>query len=480
MADWSVISQSPQIRALVQDNGLQRAFHDALFPAMLFRQEASPIFWPANVGDNQVFTGRGLLAPDMAPMQPGLDPIPDTWTSEQWTAQAQKWVKTIDTYMPNSVVAIANLFYSNVQQLGLAAAQTANRLTRNKLFSAALSGVTQSTAATNGGNTIAVRSLNGFTRARNPTAALGSPVQFQTVSANNPLPVRIMQSNGSEVTRNVTGYASTAYTLRGQQVTNDEQGPGVLTFDGAPITTLIRGYVIAVDASYLWRVGGGLVNDGITTANRLTLADIRAAVARLRNMNVPTHPDGYYHCHLDPTSESEIFADAEFQRLNTASLGEHFMYRQFALGVVLGCIFFRNNESPQPTSVLNGLIASPVYNPNDPFVGDLYATGINTGAQLHYAIFTGGDACKEYYLDMSGMITEAGLLGKIGEYTGHLTNNGIDIMADRIDLILRPPLDRLGEKVASTYRMAGDFVCRTDCATGDAARFKRTCAIVHG
>ena len=64
--------------------------------------------------------------------------------------------------------------------------------------------------------------------------------------------------------------------------------------------------------------------------------------------------------------------------------------------------------------------------------------------------------------------------------TGIGTNSYSLMEQGRIDLILRPPLDRLGEKVASTYRMAGDFVCRTDCATGDSARYKREVSVVHG
>ena len=478
--DFSIISQDPTIRAMVQDQALQRAFHDALFPAMLFRAEASPIFWPANVGDTQVFTGRGLLSPDMAPLKPGTDPEPDSWTAEQWTAVAQEWAKAVDTFMPNSIVAIANLFYANAQQLGLAGAMTLNRLVRNKLFNAALSGNTVSDTGCSGANTLHVKSCSGLTTARRPDVSTGSAVQFSAVSATNPLPVRIMQSNGTEVTRNITACAldAIADTVNGG-TRYDERGGGTITFDGSPITVSARGYVVASDASYVVRVGGGNQVDVIGPNDTLKLADIRAAVARLRLMNIPTHADGRYHCHLDPISESEIFGDAEFQRLSTATLGENYMYRDFAIGDKLGCIFFRNNECPLPTSVLGGTITTPIFNLHDPFGGELYSSGTNTGTPVHRAIFTGGDACKEYYLDTSGLITEAGLNGKIGEFSGRLHNNGIEIMADRIELILRAPLDRLQQKVSAAYRFAGDFVIRTDSATGDAARIKRMVCIEH-
>jgi hypothetical protein len=87
MADFSVIASSPAIRAIVQENLLERAFHDALFPKMLFRGEAEVVAWPAHVGDSMAFTGVGLMGVDMKPIAPGADPLPASYTYEQWTAQ---------------------------------------------------------------------------------------------------------------------------------------------------------------------------------------------------------------------------------------------------------------------------------------------------------------------------------------------------------------------------------------------------------
>ena len=471
---FSVISQDPQIRSLVQDNALQRAFHDACFPALLFRGEATPVLWPCNVGDVQVFSGRGLLTPDMSPLAPGTDPEPSSYPVEQWTAVARQYAKpSIDTLMPNAIFAIVNLFYANVQQLGLVAAQVCNRLTRNRLYNAALSGSTVSDIGCTGANALHVKSLNGLTTARRPDLTTGSPVQFQPVSANNPLPVRIMQSNSAEVTRNITAFVA--------DTTGDETGPGTITFDGAPITVSARGYVISSDASYIVRAGGGNQVDAIGSNDTMSLSAIRAAVARLRLMNIPTHPDGYYHCHLDPISEQQIFGDAEFQRLHTASLGESHAMREFTVGGVReGCIFVRNNEAPLPTSVVGGTVAAPAFSQQDPFAGELYSSGISTGVPIHRPIVTGGDGCKEYYADTSGLISEAGLTGKVGEFAGRLHNNGIEIMADRIELILAAPVNRMQDKVRASFRWIGDMVARTDAATGDAARYKRQVAIETG
>ena len=83
MPDFSPILQAPEVRALVQQNILERAFHDSLFPRMLFRGEATPVVWPANVGDTMVFTGVGLIKPKLNPLTPGSDPVPSDYQKEQ-------------------------------------------------------------------------------------------------------------------------------------------------------------------------------------------------------------------------------------------------------------------------------------------------------------------------------------------------------------------------------------------------------------
>ena len=178
MPDFSVIAQAPEIRALVQDGILERAFHDALFPRLLYRGEATPVLWPANVGDRMIFTGTGLLPKSQRPIVPGNDPTPQTFTSEQWEAVAQQYAATIDTHMPTSMVAIANLFYRNAQQLGLQAGQSMNGIVRNKLYNASLAGHTVVDGAQGPVNTIRVKRINGFTRARRPDLAAGSPVRY--------------------------------------------------------------------------------------------------------------------------------------------------------------------------------------------------------------------------------------------------------------------------------------------------------------
>lgn len=465
MPDFSVIAQAPEIRALVQDGILERAFHDSLFPKLLFRSEATPVLWPGNVGDRMIFTGTGLLPKNQRPLVPGADPTPKSFSAEQWEATAQQYADSIDTHMPTSMNAIANLFYRNAQQLGLQAGQSLNGVVRNRLYNSGLSGWTVVDGAQAAVNVVRVKRLNGLTRARRPDLVAGSPVRYDPVSSSNPLPIKIFA--GSELSRNVIGFTP--------DTAGDEVGPGTITLDGAAVTVADRDYVYALSATKMVRVGGGNKVDDVGASDLFRLADVRAAVARMRQQNVPEHQDGYFHCHLDPTSEAQIFADGEFQRL-LQSLPDYYMYKQFGIGVLLGTIFIRNNEAPQVDTVIGGSTA--VYSLDDNFAGELYNNGTIAGVKIHRPLFTGQGGIMEYYQDLAGLLTEAGITGRTAE--PRITNNGIDVFTERIQMIIRAPLNRLQDMVSTTWKFIGDWPVRTDGAVGDAAYYKRVVVVEHG
>lgn len=472
MPSFSIISSAPEIRRLVQENILERAFHDALFPRMLFRAAATPVLWPANIGDSMVFTGVGLMTPDLRPLTPGTDPAPGTFTYEQWSAQLQQYAGSIDTAMPDTIVAIANLFLRNAQQLGMKAAQSMNRMVRNRMYGGALSGWTTCVTQINAGAlAVDVYRLNGFTRARNPALLAGSPVKFEAISTSNPLTIYMVLDDGSIHTASATAFTPTNV--------GDEVGTGNITFTPAipgGRNVPARGAIYSIDRTSMVRVGGGMKDDDVGANDYFTFASLRSAVARLRLQNVPEVEDGRYHGHLDPVSEGQFFSDAEVQRMLT-SLPDYYMYRQFAIGEIGGVVLFRNTENPLPETVYGG--TSETYSLLDPFPGQMYNNGnVTTGVKLHRVLMYGAGSIFEYYKDLSGLITEAGLAGKVGDF--RITNNSITVASDRIQLIIREPLNRLQDLVSTSYKFIGDWPVRTDCATGDAARHKRQIVIAHG
>jgi hypothetical protein len=170
-----------------------------------------------------------------------------------------------------------------------------------------------------------------------------------------------------------------------------------------------------------------------------------------------------------------VFADQEWRQLLT-SLPDYYMYRQFALGELLNTVFFRNSECPVPETVEGGDTAT--FTQDDPFAGELYNDGTTAGVKVHRALFTGQGGIYEYHQDLSGLMTDAGITGKVGE--PRVTNNSIEVFTDRIQLILRSPLNRLQDLVSTSWKFIGDWPVRTDATTGDAARYKRFVVVMGG
>ena len=470
MPDFSIILQSPDVRALVQENLLERAFHDSLFPRLLFRGEAAPVQHPGQAGDTIVYTSQGLIKPKLRPLVPGVDPVPSTYQSEQWIGQLQQYGDTVDVHMPTSGAAAASLFLRKAQQLGMSGGMSLNRASRNALYNAAEAGWTVADGAQGPAATIRVKRLNGFTRARRPDLALGSAVGYAPVSGNNTLAIRIWDTTGAAawVSRQVSTYTP--------DTVGDETGPGTITITGGTVTVTDRAAIQALDRTSHVQVGGGESTDAIGAGDHVKLADIRSAVTRFWDQNVPENADGFFHLHLDPTQHGQVFSDSEWNRLFTATGVDSVQYRNFALGQVLGCAVFRNSECPKTDTVDPG--DGVTFSQDDPFAGELYSNGLATGPRVHRSLLVAQGAMLEHYSDLGALLTEAGIAGKIAE--PRITNNGIEVFTDRVQLIIRQPLDRLAQMLAVTWNFIGTFVVRTDNTTGDAARYKRVQAILGG
>ena len=462
MAAGVVLGIPPAILQLVQTNLLERAFHDALVPALLYRQEALFEEWVANVGTQVVMSRAGLLAPSIVPLQPGNDPIPQTLTYEQWVVTMARWSGTIDTHMPTAMLSNADQFLRNIQQLGIHAGQTINRVSRNALFQPYLSGQTMSTVVTASTDTqIQVASVNGFTTVVNPATGV-RPV---AVSSATPLAITI-QFGSLVLTNTVIGY-----TLNNP---NDPNSPGVLLL-GSQVGQVVtaRSPVLSNVAPVVVRAGGGAGVDAVSAADTLTLQDINNAVQVLRTNSVQPHDDGWYHGHLPPIMNAEVFADPAWQRLNTA-LPDHSNYKQGWVNPTLGVMFIMNAESPTPQTI-SGLVSTGN-------AGAQYAFDVggevtnNLGVNINRTIITGKGALLERGFDESQYIGEAGVTGKIGEFD--VVNNGLSIGTDRIRLVIRSPLDRLQDVVSSTWSITTAFAAPSDItATSGPSLYKRAIVI---
>ena len=452
-----VVAFNPSLVNSIQDRTLVRVFRDALYPRLLYRGEASPELWVVNLGNTQTFTRTGTIAPSTRPVQANQDPAPSGYTAEQWNATALQYGGTIDTHMPTSYVSLASLYLRNMHQLGLHSGQSLNRIVRDKVYNGYTAGNTVVRTTVGAGATFTVVSLNGFTNVQ----LNGRPTP---VSAANPLPITIV-IGGTPTNFNVTGFTP--------DTAGDEIHGGTLTVTPAHAGLTARDPVLASNRSQVINTGGSVSIDGIGSGDQFTMADIRASVAQLRRNNVPTHEDGSYHCHLDPDSESQVFGDNEFQRLNQ-SIPDYIHYREFALAHIAGVTFYRNTEAPLASTVDQNPLTGFTFAPELENV-----PGAGAAVQIHRPLFTGQGYIEEKYLDESKYISDAGVQGKIGEFA--VVNNGIQVMTERIRLILRAPQDRFQQQTSTTWSFSGDWPLPTDATnTASSADFLRAVVVQHG
>lgn len=449
---------------LLQDNTLMRVFQDALFPKLIYRMEAWPEKWDAGQGERKIFTRSSLLSATPDALDPDTDPVPVNEEYEQWEVLCNQYSKTTDVNTAVSRTTLANLFLRKGKTLGLNAGQTINRLARNKLFCAYTGGHTVTDNAGAPSTSVTVASLNGFTQVVVDGQLVG-------VSTANPLAITI---------------GGTAASVTGATPTDSAQplGPGTLTL-AAGITFAAGDAVVASNAATIIRSGGGTSVDALSATDRLTLADIRRAIAILRANSVPPHDDGKYHVHLDPIAEDQLFSDPEVQNLNEGRF-DGAMYQDFVVGHLVRAYFYGNEESPGAINGANSsnvgtLIQSRPANAASAMLGpEIWAEVMNSaGVPVVRTIVTGGGALYENYVDESEFLTEAGVQGKIGEFS--IINNGVQVSTDRIRYIIRAPQDRLQQQVAQTWSWMGDFGVPSDQLGGrTSSRFKRAVVIESG
>lgn len=456
------VTLNASLAAAIQSSTLQRVFREALFPRLLYRLEAIPEVWAQNLGQSSTFTRKGTIEPSTRPVTPNQDPPLSDYDIEQWSVTASQYGRSIDTHMPTSYVSLASVYLANVHQLGLNAGQSLNRIFRDAMFNAYVGGNTVTTAVETT-TSLAVANLPGFVTQLKDG-------QQQAISPSNALLISIPFFNtGGAPALGVDLYQVTAVS---PAVAGDFIHAGTLTITPTLAGSLPAGSaVLAANRSRIVYSGGGNSVEDVTTANQFRLADVRAAVAQMQFDNIPAHEDGSYHLHLDPISKSQIFGDNEFQRIHQGqAIPGYVHYERFAIAHMLGCTFYDNTEAPTSATCSQNPLTGATTG---------FALTNSSGVAIHRPIFTGQGTLEEKYLDESKYISEAGVQGKIGEFS--INNSGVQVLTERIRLILRAPQDRFQQLTSTTWSWSGSPAVPTDAtATSSPAAFKRAVVVVHG
>lgn len=406
------------IQGMLQNGLLDRMFRDAMVPQFLFPQIADAEPWQGGLGDTKTFTRKGLLASASTPTT-GSDPSPSTYTIEQWSVIMDQYSNTMDTNMLGSAMAAANKFLADIDNLGVNAGQSINEVARNKLFAAYAGGRTWATSASTTSTALVVQSVNGF--------------QFNNV---NGVPTAVSGANPLSVT--VNGVPNT--------VTGVNAGTNTLTL-GTAISASVGWAVVAGNAPVTIRATGNTAYD-LSASNLVTFANFRSAVARLRKMSVPTI-GGYYVAHIDADTEAELFSDADFKQALQGRVDSP-VFRDLSIGRFGGIDWVRNIVTP----TVQG--------------------GSGQNMTVHRPIVMGGSALMAAPFDGQGSLLSGTGVEDVPEIRQINAAPGVDV-----ELIIRPPQDRLQQVVASTWAWTGDFGVPTDSGSGDAALYKRAVVIEH-
>jgi N4-gp56 family major capsid protein len=408
------------IQAIMQNGILDRTFRDALVPQFLFPAIADSEPWQGALGDTRTFTRKGLIAPTTTPLAGADISGASTYSVEQWSVVMDQYGLSVDTNMLQSSMTLASKFLADVQTLGISAGQSLNRIARDKMYKAYAGGRSWGTTTAGSDTSFIVNSVNGFTT----NLVNGVPT---AVSAGNPLNVTI---------------AGVANTVTGVNV-----GTSTLTLGTARADTA-GDYIVAANAPVSVRTATRNSPYDAQAADVATLALFRAAVVRLRKMNVPTI-GGYYTAHIPPDTEAELFADTDFKQALQGRVDSP-VWRDLSIGRFAGIDWVRNNEVPTIAGGSSGTVT--VFRP----------------------IVVGAGVAVAAPFDGIGS-----LLGGTGVEDVPSVRMIPAAPSTEVALIVRPPADRLQQVISTSWSYTGDFGVPSDSGTGDAALFKRAVVVDH-
>lgn len=407
------------IQAIMQNGILDRVFQDALVPEFLFPAIADSEPWQGGLGDTKTFTRKGLIAPTTTPLAGADIASASTYSVEQWSVTMDQYGISVDTNMLQSSMTLASKFLADIATLGVNAGQSLNQIARNKLYNAYMGGRTWCTTSATTDTSMIVSSVAGFTT----VLVNGVPTP---VSASHPLTV------------NIAGVANT--------VTGVNAGTSTLTLGTTRIDTA-GDYIVAANAPVSIRATGNSAYD-LGSTNVATLANFRAAVVRLRKMNVPTE-GGYYVAHIPPDTEAELFNDADFKQALQGRVDSP-VWRDLSIGRFSGIDWVRNNEVPSIAGHSDGSV--PIFRPIVVGAGAIVAAPFEGIGSLLAG--TGVEDVPSVRMVAAAPTTE-------------------------VALIVRPPQDRLQQTISTSWAWTGDFGIPSDSGTGDTALYKRAVVVEH-
>lgn len=410
------------LQSIIQQNILEREFQDPIVAKLGFRAIADRETIPNRVGETVTKTRRGLLQVDTNPLKSTQNTnfdngmTPQQWGVEQYTLTMAPYGITLDLNTTTDRVGIASQFVANASALGENAMRTLDTLARDALFAVYMGGNTWVTTTLGApATTVAVDDVRGF------LATWNSKGQPTAVTAQDPILVNF--NNGGTITQyTCTGVATdttnTSITPNGMS--------GVLTFSGNVSTQNGTQYnaVVRKDAPVVLRPQASNVMRATTKAlvagDTLQMTNqILMATSTMRDNNVPTI-DGYYHWYGDNMTLMGLFKDQDFKDLYKTQYGAT-EYKQGTVFDIMGVKFIPTNMAIQQT------------------IG---------GLRIRRSIICG-----------AGTLVEGDFEGQDAQ---DVSDDYLKSTVEAITMITRPPMDRLAEIIAQSWKWIGGFTVPSD------------------
>ena len=406
------------LQGIIQQNFLEQEFKEPLQSKLAYRSIADRESVPNKIGETVTKTRAGLKAPVTTPSNPSANTnldngmTPTTFSVEQYSLTLNQYNDTIDLNIITNKVGLGDQFLKNARVNGTQAAQSLDRIARNKLFNAYMGGNTRVRTTLGGaGVTISVDDIRGFQTTFN---AVG-----QVVAVSPSFPVNVTVGANVYVLNSVAVDGSNVSTAFGGISGTLTFASAVSVIDGTALNAAVH-----ANASTILRPSGRATTAGLTGADILTMGLLLDAQAQLRN-NAPMEA-GNMKAFLDNKSMRQLFADPDFKTLFQGQYGS----REYVDGMVfnlLGIDFVPTTEAP---------VQAPS--------GNVVVTVRRPILVIQGALIEG---------DFAGM--------------AEMIENEAQIVSvvDEVAMVTRPPLDRLGQIIAQSWYWIGDFCAPSDQTT---------------
>ena len=455
----SLLALNPFLVGLIQQGYLERIMKEALVSETLFRRDIPSDVFQGKIGERKYIPRSGLLPISLVPGVPGVDPIPGNYAREAYYAEMRSYPGTVDAYLPHDYIGVVKESTEKAQKIGIQAAQTIDRLARQSLYRAYLAGNTNAVAAAGiGAFNIQVASLNGFTESNVATTGMPAPV-----SATNPL---VITFGGLEPARNVVAFAPNNPA--------DPLGPGILTINAAlTVGVALREAVLAQNRSLVIYSGGGNSVDNIAAGDTLTMADLVNATGQLRRgpASVPMF-GGAYRAHMPVIGQTQLLADPLIRgMIHDKTIPVE--WADASIGKLGKALLIENPGCPDAINS-GALVTSGALAFCAPEIGADVIN--NVGVPVAYTLVYGEGYAVEEYIPPGSSPAEVSMSEV--KAMPPASSSDVPLNVERVEMTIRPPIDRRGKVTAFTWEWTGDFCIPTDITT-QARRYRRACVICH-